>query len=77
MQNPAEFVRVSTPAGHFSVPAAVAEAAGSDWKRLKHAATDDQGNPLPPKLRDDPAAATPTPEPSATVAAADINPEEK
>lgn len=62
MNNPAEFVRVSTPAGHFSVPAAVA-AAGVEsgaWKAMKQEAVDKNGNLLPPKLRDAIAAATPT-----------------
>lgn len=59
--NPALFVRVSTPAGHFTVPAAVAERAGSSWRPLKQDALDKFGRPLPPKLRVDIAAATPAP----------------
>ena len=75
-QNPAEFTRVSTPAGHFSVPSALVEAAGSEWKVLKQDAADSNGMPYPPKLRSQKAAATPNPEPTATDAPAD-NPEEK
>ncbi len=87
-QNPAEFVRVSTDAGHFSVPAAVAAAGieAGEYRALKQDATDGDGVPLPPKLREDlpappklrsqKAAATPNPEPTATDAPAD-NPEEK
>jgi hypothetical protein len=58
-ENPALFVRVSLPHGHFTVPAATAEAGG--WRVLKRDAVDSDGRPLPPKLRDDPDAATPTP----------------
>lgn len=47
-QNPAEFTRVSTPAGHFSVPSALVEAAGSEWKVLKQDAADSNGMPYPP-----------------------------
>jgi len=57
-QNPAEFTRVSTPAGHFSVPSALVEAAGSEWKVLKQDAADSNGLPYPPKLREQSAAAT-------------------
>ena len=46
-QNPAEFTRVSTPAGHFSVPSALVEAAGSEWKVLKQDAADSNGLPYP------------------------------
>lgn len=72
-ETPPLFVRVSTEAGHFSVPAAVAERADSStgWRVLKQDALDKNGRPLPPKLRtsrrspkprDDHAAATPEPE---------------
>lgn len=46
------FVRVSTPAGHFSVPAAIAARAGDDWAVLDEDAVDEAGRPLPSKLRD-------------------------
>ena len=59
MRNPDLFVRVSTPRGHFSVPAAVA--ARSSWRVLKRPATDASGRPLPPKLREPRLAATPIP----------------
>lgn len=59
-ENPDLFVRVSTPAGHFTVPAAVAEAADSSWRVLKSDALDQFGKPVPPKLREDIPAATPT-----------------
>ncbi|HQV15277.1 MAG TPA: hypothetical protein PK620_10200, partial [Denitromonas sp.] len=65
-QNPAEFTRVSTPAGHFSVPSALVEAAGSEWKVLKQDAADSNGLPYPPKLREQSAAATPQAEASAS-----------
>lgn len=89
MQNPALFVRVSTPEGHYTVPAAVAERSDSSWKVLKQDALDKGGRPLAPKprvdvestppsakkraakrratteLRDESAAATPTPDPEA------------
>lgn len=54
-QNPAEFVRVSTAAGHFSVPAAVAAAGieSGEYRALKQDATDGVGVPLPPKWRED------------------------
>ena len=66
-ENPALWVRVSLPAGHFTVPAAVAEADPS-WRVLKQDALDSSGHPLPPKLREDIPAATPAtnkPAPSA------------
>jgi hypothetical protein len=59
-ETPPVFVRVSTPDGHFTVPAAVAERAGSEWRVLKQDALDYLGNPLPPKLREDKLAATPS-----------------
>lgn len=67
-ENPALLVRVSTPAGRFTVPAATAARRG--WKVLDQPAVDDAGRPLRPKPRRviDPleprgatAAATPTP----------------
>ena len=71
---PSLFVRVSTPAGHFSVPRAVADRAdaATGWRVLKQPAVGKDGRPLPPKLRekrrptkprDVSAAATHTPEP--------------
>ena len=57
--NPATFVRVSLPSGHYTVPAVTAERGG--WRVLKRDALDKKGRPLPPKLRDDKLAATPTP----------------
>lgn len=59
-ENPALFVRVSTPAGHFTVSAASAERAGSAWRVLKQDALTKTGHPRPPKLRVDLVAATPT-----------------
>jgi hypothetical protein len=71
-RNPALFVRVSTPAGHFSVPTAVASKAGSAWRVLKQDAVDKDGRPLPHKLRSDIAAATPAEtEPETTDVSAD------
>lgn len=61
MQNPAVFVRVSLPEGHYTVPAAIAER--GSWRVLKQGALDKKGRPLPPKPREDKLAATPTPEP--------------
>ena len=59
--DPAIWVRVSTPAGHFTVPAAVAD---PSWRVLKQPALDSTGRPLPPKLREAIPAATPaTPKP--------------
>lgn len=52
-KTPPLFVRVSTPAGHFTVPAATAERAGSDWSVLKSDALDKQGRPIAPKRRVD------------------------
>jgi hypothetical protein len=64
--NPGTFVRVSLPHGHFTVTAVTAERGG--WRVLKRAALDAKGRPLPPKLREDKLAATPTdPEASASV----------
>ena len=58
MQDPALFVRVSRPHGHFTVPAAVAERGG--WQVLDgHDALDANGRPLPPKLREAIPAVTP------------------
>ena len=53
------FVRISNENGHFSVPAAIAERDKS-WRVLKQDAVDRHGRPLPPKLRVDLDAATPT-----------------
>ena len=64
------FVRISNDLGHFSVPAAIAERDKS-WRVLKQDAVDRHGRPLPPKLRVDLDAATPTPEPEATDVSAD------
>ena len=64
--NPGTFVRVSLPHGHFTVTAVTAARGG--WRVLKRAALDAKGRPLPPKLREDKLAATPTdPEASASV----------
>jgi hypothetical protein len=49
-ENPARFVRVSTPEGHFTVPAAVAERTG--MKVLKQDALSKTGQPLPDKPRE-------------------------
>ena len=66
------FVRISNDLGHFSVPEAVAARADESWKVLDdHEAVDRHGRPLPPKLRVDLDAATPTPEPEATDVSAD------
>ena len=62
------FVRISNEHGHFSVPEAVA-ARDSSWRVLKQDAVDKHGRPLPPKLRADMAAATPTTESEASVSA--------
>lgn len=69
MQNPALFVRVSLPHGHFTVPAATAERCG--WRVLDdHDALDANGRPLPPKLRVDHGAVTEsTTDPEADVSA--------
>lgn len=67
MDNPNTFARVSTREGHFTVPAAVAERAG--MRVLKKKAVDKAGHPLPPKLRENKLAATPTPEPEADASA--------
>lgn len=64
------FVRISNDLGHFSVPEAVA-ARDKSWRVLKQDAVDRHGRPLPPKLRVDLDAATPTPEPEATDVSAD------
>lgn len=64
-QTPPTFVRVSTPNGHFTVPAAVAERAGSDWTVLKQDAVDKFGRPLAPKPRTE-IASTPRPRKRAT-----------
>jgi hypothetical protein len=55
------FVRVSTPRGHFTVPAATAERAGSAWRVLKQDAVDKFGRPLPPKPRESVETALATP----------------
>lgn len=60
---PPRFVRISNENGHFTVPAAVAERAGSDWRELKSDAVDGKGDPLPSKPREDTLAATPTTDP--------------
>lgn len=63
MHRPDVFVRVSIPKrGHFTVPAVVA-ARKRGWRVLKRPALDKAGRPLPPKLREDKLAATPTPDP--------------
>ena len=59
-ENPALFVRVSTPEGHFTVSAASAERAGASWRVLKQDPFTKAGTPRPPKLRVDLVAATPT-----------------
>ena len=64
------FVRISNDLGHFSVPEAVA-ARDKSWRVLKQDAVDRHGRPLPPKLRVDLDAATPTPETEATDVSAD------
>ena len=64
------FVRISNENGHFSVPAAIAERDKS-WRVLKQDAVDRHGRPLPPKLRVDIDAATPTPESEANDVSAD------
>lgn len=64
------FVRISNDLGHFSVPEAVA-ARDKSWRVLDQDAVDRHGRPLPPKLRVDLDAATPTPEPEATDVSAD------
>ncbi|GGL27674.1 hypothetical protein H9L10_03535 [Phycicoccus endophyticus] len=56
-ENPALFVRVSTKKGHSTAPRAVAERDGSSMRVLKQAAVDAAGRPLPPKPRDELAAA--------------------
>jgi hypothetical protein len=64
--NPGTFVRVSLPHGHFTVTAVTAARGG--WRVLKRDALDAKGRPLPPKLREDKLAATPTdPEADASV----------
>ena len=65
-----KFVRISNENGHFSVPEAIA-ARDKSWRVLKQPAVDQRGRPLPPKLRVDLDAATPTPEPEATDVSAD------
>lgn len=47
------WARVSTPAGHFTVPRAVFERAGSTWRELTSDALDKYGKPVAPKLRSD------------------------
>ncbi len=47
------FVRISNDHGHFSVPAATAERAGSRWRVLQQDAVDKNGRVLPPKPRED------------------------
>lgn len=64
------FVRISNDLGHFSVPEAVA-ARDKSWRVLKQDAVDRHGRPLPPKLRVDLDAATPTPETEANDVSAD------
>ena len=65
-----KFVRISNENGHFSVPEAIA-ARDKSWRVLKQDAVDQRGRPLPPKLRVDLDAATPTPESEATDVSAD------
>ena len=65
-----KFVRISNENGHFSVPEAIA-ARDQSWRVLKQPAVDQRGRPLPPKLRVDLDAATPTPESEATDVSAD------
>jgi len=65
-----KFVRISNENGHFSVPEAIA-ARDKSWRVLKQPAVDQRGRPLPPKLRVDLDAATPTPESEATDVSAD------
>ena len=48
----AEWVRVSTPAGHFTVTRTVFEKS-SGWRELTGDALDARGRPLPPKYRED------------------------
>ena len=48
----AEWVRVSTPAGHFTVTRTVFERS-SGWRELTGDALDARGRPLAPKLRED------------------------
>jgi len=60
MPRPDLFVRVSIPKrGHFTVPAVIA-ARKRGWRVLKRPALDKAGRPLPPKLRVNLVAATPT-----------------
>ena len=59
-ENPALFVRVSTPTGHHNMPAAVATRDPS-VRVLKQSPFGKDGRLLPPKLRIPKAAATPTP----------------
>jgi hypothetical protein len=70
-----KFVRVSTPAGHFSVPTAVAERAGSSWRVLKQDAVDRFGHVLPPKPREDVDEPSPARKTAAKKAAARRTPE--
>ena len=65
-----KFVRISNENGHFSVPEAIA-ARDKSWRVLKQDAVDRHGRPLPPKLRVDLDAATPTPESEANDVSAD------
>ena len=65
-----KFVRISNENGHFSVPEAIA-ARDKSWRVLRQDAVDRHGRPLPPKLRVDLDAATPTPETEATDVSAD------
>ena len=58
--NPDLWQRVSLPHGHFTVPAVIASR--GPWRVLKQDALDKTGRPLPPKLRVDLVAATPTPD---------------
>ena len=60
MQNPDLFVRVSTDAGHLTMPRASFERAGSAFRELKQPALDGQGRPLPLKPRLTTSAETPT-----------------
>jgi hypothetical protein len=54
-----DWSRVSTPAGHFSVPSAYLERAGSKWRVLAQDAIDHRGRPIAPKLREDVAEPSP------------------
>lgn len=68
--NPYRLVRVSTPAGHFNMSAALA-AHDQGIRVLKQSAYDNHGRPRPSKLRVESVAATPTTEPEITAVSAD------